>query len=329
MMKIAELEVNQLIEDLILVVKSATARETKAKKPYLVLELYDGTDTISGNYWDWESGNIPPVNTILDITAQVTEWQGSKQLNIKAMRNNTTKHLAEFAPDSGHDLASTYKEAYTLANQIKDDMLQNLVLTLLEELRSLWLEVPGARSMHHAYIGGTLVHSLSVAKIAKSIAANIPEANEDLCVVGALLHDIGKLYTYRLNGVSIDMTDDGMLYDHIFMGAEFIGNFADAHIDGDDYINMKKMQLLRHIILAHHGSLEYGSPVTPMCIEAHIVHCADGIDAATEQIRAAAKKVPDNVKWTERIYAMNNRPQLTPAYVNYIMNEASEEKVGV
>ena len=328
-MKIAELEVNQLVQDLTLVVRSATARETKAKKPYLVLELYDGVDTISGNYWDWTSNIIPPVNTILDIDAQVTEWQGSKQLNIKSMRDNTTRHIAEFAPASNNDLSEAYKEAYSLANGIKDDMLQNLTLTILEELRNLWLEVPGAKGVHHAYVGGTLIHSLSVAKIAKSIAANIPEANEDLCVVGALLHDIGKLYTYRLNGVSIDMTDDGQLYDHIFMGAEFVGNFAEAHIDCDDYYSMKKIQLLRHIILSHHGTLEFGSPVTPACIEAHIVHCADGIDAATEQIRAASKKVPENIKWTERIYTLNNKPQLTPAYVNYVMSEDREEMVGV
>jgi 23S rRNA maturation-related 3'-5' exoribonuclease YhaM len=108
------------------------------------------------------------------------------------------------------------------------------------------------------------------------------------------------------------------------MGAEFVGNYAEAHVDTDSYANMKKLQLLRHIILSHHGSLDYGSPVVPQCIEAMIVNHADGIDASAEQIRAAARKVPDNIKWTERIYTLGNKAQLTPNYVQSIMDYAEE-----
>ena len=325
-MKIKDLKAG-FTGDITLVVKSATARETKAKKPYLSLELFDGVDTIIANYWDWASGQIPPVNAILDVTAQASEWQGRLQLTVKSLRNNTTRHLAEFAPSSENDIAGIYKDAYDLICCVQDDMLRDLTLGMLEELRNKWLTVPGAVGVHHAYTGGTLVHSYSVAKIAKAIAETVPEANVDLCVVGGLLHDIGKLFTYRMNGISIDMTDDGMLYEHIFMGAEFIGNFADAHVDTDTYANMKKLQLLRHIILSHHGHLEYGSPVVPQCIEAHIVHSADGIDAASEQIRAAARKAPDNTKWTERIYTMGNKAQLTPYYVDCIMSMPDKETV--
>ena len=326
-MMIANLEVGAMC-DITLVVKSAVARETRAKKPYLVVEFFDGVDNITGNYWDWASGNIPEVNSILDVHAQVTEYIGKKQLTIKSLRNNTTRHLSEFAPASGHDLSDTYKEAHALISEVKDDMLRDLTLCILEDLRDSWLTVPGAVGVHHAYTGGTLVHSLSVAKIAKAIAEQVPEASVDLCVVGAMLHDLGKLFTYKMNGVNIGMTDDGQLYEHIFMGAEFVGNYADAHVDADDYINMKKLQLLRHIILSHHGELEYGSPVFPQCIEAFIVNHADGLDASAEQIRTAARKVPDNIKWTDRIYTLNNRAQLTPNYVQYIMGGYEKEMVG-
>jgi 3'-5' exoribonuclease len=325
-MKIKDLEVGSSTT-ITMVVKSAIARETKAKKPYLALELYDGVDTISGNYWDWLSGNIPAVNSILDVTAQVTEWQGKKQLSIKTLRNNTTRHLSEFMPSSGHDVAQVYKDAYAMMCEINDDMLRDLATALMEELQHQWLTVPGAVGVHHAYTGGTLIHSYSVACIAKAIAKTVPEANEDLCVFGGMFHDIGKLFTYRMDGIAINMTDDGQLYEHIFMGAEFLGNFADAHVDTDDYFNMKKLQLLRHIILSHHGSLEYGSPVVPQCIEACIVNHADGIDATAEQIRAAARKVQSDAKWTERIYTLNNRAQLTPDYVSQIMADYSHGSV--
>jgi len=325
-MKIAELEVGKVC-DITLVVKSATARETKAKKPYLALEFYDGTDTIAGNYWDWSSGNIPDINSILDVNAQVSEWQGKKQLNVRTLRKNTTRHISEFAPDSGHDLAGIYMDAYALLSEVKDDTLRDLSLAIFDELRNAWITVPAAKGVHHAYVGGTLVHSLSVARIAKALAHEIPEANADLCIVGGMLHDIGKLFTYKMDGVVIGMTDDGQLYDHIFMGAEFVGNFAEVHLNTDDYKVMKKLQLLRHIILSHHGSLEYGSPVTPKCVEAMIVSHADGIDSSVEQIRAAARKIASNVKWTERIYTLANASQLTPAYIQYIMSEPEEEAV--
>ena len=324
MLKIKDFVVNATIETTLVVI-SATARETKAKKPYLQLELYDGYATIQGNYWDWISGKIPDKNAILDIKAQVTEYMGVKQLNIKSMVVNTERHLSEFEPNSGADISAVYKEAYALASDIKDDFLRQLTLEVLEQLSTRWLTVPGARSIHHAFVGGTLVHSLSVAKIALAISRQIPDSNDELCLVGGLLHDVGKLFTYKMNGITIDMTSEGMLYEHTFMGAEFIGNFtADLPWYKEDVIG-PKLEILRHIILSHHGCLEYGAAVPPMCIEAHVVHCADGVDAATQQIIEASRKLGET-KWTDRIYTLANRPQLTTQYVKEVFNRALTEE---
>lgn len=322
-MKIRELEVNQIVT-ITLVVKSASARETKAKKPYLHLEFFDGVDAISGNYWDWGGTNIPQANAVLDVKAQVTEWQGAKQLNVKGMTTNTEVPLSDFAPSSGIDANEVYSNAYALITEVKDYFLRSIALEVLEELHGKWLTVPGAKGVHHAYTAGTLIHSYSVACIAKAIAEHTPGANVDLCTVGGMLHDIGKLYTYRLNGVDIDMTDEGMMYDHLFMGAEFIGNYADNHYMMDETC-MLKLEMLRHIILAHHGRLEYGSVTVPLSIEAHIVYHADAIDAAAEQVRSQSAKV-DNVKWTDRIWSLENRPHLTTQYVAEVMKPSTEEK---
>lgn len=322
-MKINELEVGRIV-DIVLAVKSATARETKAKKPYLSLEFYDGVDTISGNYWDWGGMNIPAKNTVLNVKAQVTEWQGAKQLNVKGMTTNTEVPLSDFAPSSGIDANEVYSNAYALITEVKDDFLRSITLAVLEELHDKWLTVPGAKGVHHAYTAGTLIHSYSVACIAKAIAGHTPGANVDLCTVGGMLHDIGKLYTYKLNGVAIDMTDEGMMYDHIFMGAEFIGNYADNHYMMDETC-MLKLEMLRHIVLAHHGRLEYGSVTVPLSIEAHIVYHADAIDAAAEQVRSQSAKV-GNVKWTDRIWPLENRPHLTTQYVAEVMKPSTEEK---
>lgn len=308
-MKVAELEIGMQYE-VTLVVTSATPRETKAKKPFLSLELFDGTDTITGNYWDWASGNIPEKNAIVDIIALVQEWQGNKQLNIKSMALNKTNCLADFAPTSEYDISETYRKAYALMSDVKDDELRAIALTALEDFNDKWITVPGAVSVHHNYIGGTLIHSYNVAVLAKAMAETIEGANVDLATVGAMLHDIGKLFTYELDGVSIDMTLDGQLYEHVFIGAECLGE-----IGNKIGASKAKQRLLRHVVLAHHGKLEFGSPVTPKCIEAYIVNYADLLDATNEQIRVASKKG----LVTDRIWSLNNSVHLSHNLIKDLM----------
>lgn len=305
--------------EITLVVKSATARETKAKKPYLALEFFDGLDTIQANYWDWTSGKIPEPNTILDVLADVTEWQGNKQLKVVTMKICTTKTIADFMPKSDFDVRETFDKARVMIANITDETLRTVCGYIFDELEDKWLTIPGAKSVHHAFVGGTLVHSYHVAIIAKAISEHMFGSNTDLVVAGALLHDVGKLFTYKMDGINIDTTDAGRLLDHIFIGAEFVGNFAESHVDMDDPIVHAKMHLLRHIILAHHGSLEFGSPVTPQCIEAYIVHHADALDATNEQIRVATDKATSN--WTDRIWTLDNRPHVTHTAVAELMGK--------
>jgi len=322
-MKIRDLNLNEQVT-IVLLVKSATARETKAKKPYLFLEFTDGTDTISGNYWNWAGHNIPAKNTVLNVRAQVTEWQGNKQLNIKGLTTNTDVPVTDFMPSSNNDIGETYKNAYAHVADVQDEFLRDLALSILEELQDKWLTVPGARGIHHAYVAGTLIHSYSVACISKAIAECVPGANVDLCVIGGFLHDLGKLFTYKMDGVTIDTTDEGMLYDHLHMGAEFVGNYADNHYAMDP-ICEAKIEMLRHIILSHHGRQEYGAVVVPMSLEAHIVHHADYLDAAAEQIRDQSAKVGMS-KWTDKIWALENRPHLTTQYVAEMMKPGTVEE---
>jgi 3'-5' exoribonuclease len=316
-MKIKDLEIGK-VYTIPLVVMSATARETKAKKPFLALELFDGTNNINGNFWDWAGKNIPSKNTILDVTAQVTEWQGNPQLNIKSLATNTDLHLSSFTPSSGRDIGQIYKDAYELAASLGDNLLRALTLGVLEELQTRWVSVPGAKTVHHAYAAGALIHSLSVANIAKAIAETIPEADQQLVITGALLHDVGKLFGYHIDGIVCSLTDEGMLFEHTFMGASFVDGYAESNELLQSPQDEAKLEILKHIILSHHGKLEYGAAVPPACIEAHIVHYADIIDASVEQIVEASSKA-GMVKFTERIYTLANQPHLTTNYIQAVM----------
>lgn len=303
-----------------LVVQVGSARTTKAGKPYLALTLFDGTDTISGNYWDWNGVAVPPNDRVLDVTCQVTEWQSAKQLTIKGLNSNTAISISEFTPSSGVDVESVFEEALELMSTVTDDTLRCIAENCLFKLKPQWLEVPGAKAVHHAYAGGTLIHSLSVARIAKSIAEQVHGANVDLCVVGAMLHDLGKLFTYNMSVATIEMTSVGMLFDHTYIGTEFISNFAEGVVDVDDPVVESKLNLLKHVVLSHHGLPEHGAAVQPLCIEAIVVHNSDKIDASCEMIRAASLKAAEDAMWTGQVWALNNRPHLSTYYVEELMS---------
>jgi 3'-5' exoribonuclease len=304
-----------------LVVKEANNRETRTHKPYLDLVLFDGQMGIPAKIWDFASDRQHPrKDVVYDVNADVSEWQGNKQLNIKTMRINQDLTLVDFTPDSGYDPAAAFTEAYNLMSAVQDNTLRELAIKILEDLRQLWLTVPGAKTIHHAFTAGTLIHSLSVAKIAHAIAKVTPGANVDLATVGGMLHDVGKLFTYKFEGISVEFTDEGMQCEHVFMGAEFVNNFADNNqLTGSDR-DEEKINMLRHIILSHHGTMEYGSPVEPHCIEAFIVHAADSVDANAEMIIEASAKTT-GPKWTDRIYAQANKPAIIPSYINALFAE--------
>lgn len=324
--KISSLEVGKKYTALTIALLSATAKKTKAGKDYLFCELFDGEQTMTANYWDWNGERKPNNSTVLDVTGTVTEWNGSKQFTITAMSYNREVDIFDFMPQCPHTSVETaWSEAADLINSLKDEVLQTICFGLLNQptLKQLWLTAPAAKGIHHAYVGGTLIHSVSVAKIAGAIAENTPGANRDLCVAGGLIHDIGKLYGYNFNGIAPTMTIEGMTLEHLFMGAELVGNFCENIVDVENPVVEAKVHLLRHIILSHHGKLEYGSPVTPMCIEAHIVSKADGIDSTCETIRMESTKASNNsaaAPMTEKIYAAGNVPHYTVDYISSIMS---------
>lgn len=321
MSKLSEIKNGQKFEGE-LVVLEVSERKTKASKPYLAVVLSDGEQRINGNYWDWVPTSEPVVtNTVYNVKAMVSEWQGTLQLNILDLSISTDGNLYDFMPRSSTDIDRVYEAATQVAYSIPDLQLRYLTAKLLRDLEGKWRTIPGAKSVHHAYVAGTLIHSLSVAKIARAIASNIPEANESLVIAGALLHDLGKLYTYGMNGVVIDYTDEGQLFEHAFIGAEFVGNFAE-----DTDIDDKKLALLRHIILSHHKKLEYGAVVTPRCLEAYIVHYADAIDATAEQLREASKNSPNSI-WLNKIWTLDNMQHLNPSYINNkVFADETQEK---
>ena len=320
--KIADLTVGSRGTGAILIA-AATARKTKRGSDYLNVDVFDGVDHIYGNYWDWNGTNIPSKGLIVDIGYQVTEYNGTKQLTIQNMRTNNELTSADFVPNSGIDIAATYQDAIDTIELIHDEFLRDVCMHIYTEYKDLLLTAPGAKSVHHAYVGGTLVHSVNVAGIAKHIALQCNIANVDLCAAGGLLHDIGKLFTYKFNGALVDVTEDGNMFDHLYLGTKIV---EDACISTMNNIHCSyehaefKTQQLCHIIASHHGKQEHGAIRPPMSVEAHIVHHADTIDANLEMILEAAKKRP-SAKLTDKIFFLSNVPHINPFYTQEMFEE--------
>jgi 3'-5' exoribonuclease len=160
-------------------------------------------------------------------------------------------------------------------------------------LRGALAKAPAAKHMHHVYIGGLLEHTLSVARMSAAACSNYPGLNRDLAVAAALLHDIGK--TAELcYGRSFGYTDEGNLLGHITMEVGWVRD-AIAGIDG--FPEETARQLL-HILLSHHGKLEFGSPVLPKTPEAILVHYLDDLDGKLESVFAGIRDDQGAGSWT-------------------------------
>ncbi len=145
-----------------------------------------------------------------------------------------------------------------------------------DQFRVRFERTPGSPSSHHAKVGGLLLHTFEVASIARA-TARTTRANQDLVLAGALLHDIGKVEAYEVSATGFSITTSGLLLGHVVLGALMLER-ALAKLDAPICSDGQILEL-QHMILSHHGSLEFGSPVQPMTVEAEIVHWSDEASA--------------------------------------------------
>jgi 3'-5' exoribonuclease len=184
-----------------------------------------------------------------------------------------------------------------LVATIQHPDLRRLLTFVFGEDSALWAwfrEAPAAKHYHQAYRHGLLEHSLTVAEAVSATSATFPGIDRDVAVTGALLHDIGKLDAYELHGDTIQMSDQGRLYGEIALGYYRV---RDA-IEGLDGFPAETAQAVLHIILSHHGALEYGSPVIPCTREATLVHMIDNLGGRLGSFDRLEKGLPAGEQWS-------------------------------
>ncbi len=184
-----------------------------------------------------------------------------------------------------------------LVGTVQDPHLRRLLAELLGERSTTWAafrDAPAAKRYHQAYRHGLLEHSLTVAQAVSAISATFPGIDRDVAVTGALLHDIGKLDAYELREGEIEMTDQGRLYGEIPLGYHRVRTAIES-LDG---FPQRTAEAVLHIILSHHGALEYGSPVVPCTREATLVHMIDNLGGKLGSFDRIERSMPAGEHWS-------------------------------
>lgn len=306
-----------------LVLTKAEIRKTKANKPYLQATFSDGTDTVSGNIWDWAAA-LPELG-VYDVSAVAGEYMGKKQLNNIVMRWSDNQDKSAFGIKYTDDVQGYVTMFNNFLSRIKNETLRNIVADVYSQVTTSFATASSAISVHHVGAGGNLAHTCEVALLSSTIACSLQvlgyDVNEDLCIAGALLHDIGKIDTYEIDGPAVNMTLDGNMSDHIALGFARLQQSVVAQQHPDI------TRLLGHIILSHHGSKEFGSPVTPKFMEAYVVNYADGISAMMDTLHSYNTKAEEEQRpgiFTERIFTAGNSEHLLQRAVYAFLQEKPE-----
>ena len=306
-----------------MVLTKAEIRKTKTNKPYLQATFSDGTDTVSGNIWDWAAA-LPELG-VYDVSAVAGEYMGKKQLNNIVMRWSDNQDKSAFGIKYTDDVQGYVTMFNNFLSRIKNETLRNIVADVYSQVTTSFATASSAIGVHHVGAGGNLAHTCEVALLSSTIACSLQvlgyNVNEDLCIAGALLHDIGKIDTYKIDGPAVNMSTDGTLLDHIALGFARLQQSVVAQQHPDI------TRLLGHIILSHHGSKEFGSPVTPKFMEAYVVNYADGISAMMDTLHSYNNKAEEEQRpgiFTERIFTAGNSEHLLQRAVYAFLQEKSE-----
>lgn len=283
---------------------------------YIQLELRDRTGAISARLWNagehlfrsFEEGDF------LRVRGKVQLFQGALQIILSHIdrADSTRIDLTDFLPHTEHDVSKLYERLRGLLLRLGNPHLRGLVECFLmdEAFVDGFCKVPAGVRNHHAYIGGLLEHVVRLAETADRIAPLYAELDRDLLLVGIFLHDVGKVRELSYGRV-FGYTDEGQLVGHLVIGVEMLNEKAARVPDltGEPF-PPELLLRLKHMIVSHHGTYEFGSPKLPMTPEAIALHYLDNFDAKvhtfTRDIRAdrnqASAWTPFNQSLQRRLF---------------------------
>nr|WP_276931935.1 HD domain-containing protein [Globicatella sulfidifaciens] len=300
--------------NLFLLIKSAEVKIARTGKPFIAFSFQDQSGSMDGMYWSATDEEIAKFQTgkVVFVRGMRDSYQGKSQVKIKQLRlaeegepNDPSLYL-ERVEVKREDIKREIDEAIFL---IREPNIVRIVHKILNTVEEDFYSYPAAKRFHHAMVGGLSFHTVSMVRIAKSLLKIYPDLNASLLIAGIILHDIGK--TIELSGpVSTEYTLKGKMMGHIVIMSELIDQACrEININPE----MESIVLLKHVVLAHHGKLEFGSPVVPQIVEAELIHQIDLMDANLNMMLSETAKV-EGGEFTEPIFALDRRQFYKPKF---------------
>lgn len=286
---VSDIKENQKVDSIFLV-KSKSQATGKTGKLYIYLKLSDKTGEIKGYIWDNVEKLAPlfDIGDIVRVKSKTSVFQNELQLGISEIEKIRydlldADTMVLFLKSSRNDIEPMFQE---LKSILKENLTDEYIIKLTdkffedENYIKLLKTLPAAKSIHHAYLGGLLEHTLSMMKIGVFISEHYKRyVIKDILLSSIFFHDVGKTEELRMNNNVAEYSDGGRLLGHIVLGVDAL-NKKIAEIQGFPE-NLKL--LLLHSIVSHHGEMEYGSPKRPKTVEAFLLHYIDNMDSKENQ----------------------------------------------
>ena len=288
--------------------KSASVRTTAAGKPFLSAVLADASGTIEAKFWDYRGpiGSADEGKAVW-VCGSVSDYRGALQVtlsDLRAAKDGDAVDLSRLVPVAPIDRKAGYQEIRRLVSSIEDEDYRAICEEMLRRHETALCTIPAAKSVHHSFLSGLLMHTLNMLRLADFLAAQYASTvNRSLLLAGTLLHDFGKQQEFSFSslGLVTDYSTRGQLLGHLVIGAQEVAALA-AQLDMPE----EKALLLEHLILSHHGEPEFGAAVLPQCAEAELLSLIDQIDSRMEIYREALEPLRTG-EFSPRIFALDNR----------------------
>ena len=298
---------------------NATVRTSANGSRYLSATLCDRSGSLDLKMWDYSQNIGPESNgSAVRVRGQVLDYRGTKQLNVRLLRLAEDKDGIEaekLVPTAPIDAEEAMAYVENILAGLQDEDYRKLAETIFARRKALFMTVPAAKSVHHGFRSGLLMHTANMLQTADFLAELYAEViNRDLLLTGTLLHDLAKTreFTFSPLGTVKDYSVEGRLLGHPIMGAQEVAETAQ-----ELQVPREKSVLLQHLLLSHHGEPEFGAAVLPQCAEAELLHLIDMIDSRMEIYAETLQDMPAG-SFSERVYALEKRI--------YKLPEAKEEK---
>jgi 3'-5' exoribonuclease len=290
------------------ILKSAISKTTAGGKPFLNATLGDASGEIEAKVWDY-SGPVGASDSgaVVKIRGTVSEFRGNLQIVVERIRlKEDTDHvdISKLVPVAPIDVDGYFADIEQMVASMQDPDYQAVCREMVNRHSQELKQIPAAKSVHHGFLHGLLMHTTDMMKLADFLARQYSAVvDRDLLLAGTLLHDFAKAREFAFSelGLVTAYTVNGQLLGHLVMGAQEV-----AEVSKDLGIPENKSVLLQHMILSHHGEPEFGAAVKPACAESELLSLIDMIDSRMEIYRENLAQIPVG-EFSGRIFALDKR----------------------